>query len=52
MIDYCLALSAQEQMLENITKSVNTYGAIEIKAFTDKENSTDAKKNNYYIRYY
>lgn len=36
MIDYCLAPSAQEQMLANITKGVNTYGAIEIKAFTDK----------------
>ena len=44
MIDYCLAPSAQEQMLANITKGVNTYGAIEIKAFTDKENPTDAKK--------
>lgn len=44
MIDYCLAPSAQKQMLANITKGVNTYGAIEIKAFTDKENPTDAKK--------
>ncbi len=44
MIDYCLAPSAQEQMLADITKGVNTYGAIEIKAFTDKENPTDAKK--------
>ena len=44
MIDYCLAPSAQEQMLADITKGVNTYGAIEIKAFTDKENPKEEKK--------
>ena len=44
MMDYCLAPSAQEQMLMNITKGINTYGAIEIKSFIDKENPTDAKK--------
>lgn len=44
MIDYYLDQSAQEQMLMNITKGINTYGAIEIKAFINKGNPTDAKK--------
>lgn len=44
MIDYCSTPSVQEQMLTNISKGINTYGAIKIKAFIDKENPTDAKE--------
>lgn len=44
MVDMCMTDEKKKQMLVNIAKGLNTFGKIELKAFTDNESPYNAKK--------